>query len=207
MTTPPSEIAQLRKPTLKERQRQLREDAILDAAEDLLLNRGLGAMTLEDLSVEVGISKPTLYQHFRSKDEVIAGIMTRGLRAAKRQLQEFSAVLPPAKALKALIEIFVEKRAENNCGPVTDLCIALSQLAQGPIREAEREFNDEIEVLVTAGQRDGTIRAGVPALFISQTMISISKDTTYHDMLTDGRTNIPTMKKALIEMLLGPQSD
>jgi AcrR family transcriptional regulator len=205
MITPPSEIAELRKPTLKERQRQLREDAILDAAEDLLLNRGLGAMTLEDLSVEVGISKPTLYQHFRSKDEVIAGIMTRGLRAAKRQLREFAAVMPPAKALKTLIEVFVEKRAEKNCGPVTDLCIALCQLAQGPIREAEREFNDEIERLVTLGQEDGSIRAGVPALFVSQTMISISKDVSYHDMLNDGRTDIPTMKKALIEMLLGPQ--
>lgn len=203
MNTPVQEAAPSRKPSLKERQRQLREEAILDAAEDLLLNRGLGAMTLEDLAIEVGISKPTLYLHFRSKDEVIAGIMTRGLRDAKRQLEEFAAVMPPAKALTALIERFVEKRAEGTCGPVTDLCLALSQIAQAPIREAEREFSEAIERVVAMGQEGGSIDHRIPALFIAQTMLSISKDQTYHDMLKDGRTDVATMQKAMVRMLLG----
>lgn len=195
--------AAARKPTLKERQRQLREDAILDAAEELLLDKGLATMTLEELSVHVGISKPTLYQHFRSKDEVISGIMTRGLREATRKVQELAASLPPAQAVRSLIEWFVEQRAENDCGPVTDLCLAISQIAQGPMRDAEQTFNGEVERLVEAAQKEGTIRPGVPALFVSRTLLSILKDRSYRDLLVEGRTDIPTMKRAVVQMLLG----
>lgn len=195
--------AAARKPTLKERQRQLREDAILDAAEELLFDKGLGAMTLEELSVHVGISKPTLYQHFRSKDEVISGVMTRGLREATRKVQELAAALPPADAVRALIEWFVERRSENDCGPVTDLCLAVSQIAQGPMRDAEQTFSLEVERLVEAAQKAGTLRPSVPALFISRTLLSISKDRSYRDLLIDGRTDVPTMKRAVVQMLLG----
>lgn len=192
-----------RKPTLKERQRQLREDAILDAAEELLLDNGLGAMTLEDLSVHVGISKPTLYQHFRSKDEVISGLMTRGLREATRKVSEFAATLPPEQAMRALIEWFVDVRAHKDCGPVTDLCLAISQIAQVPMREAEQEFSREVERLVEKGQQAGTLRPTVPALFVSRTLLSICKDRSYRDLLVEGKTDIPTMKKAVVQMLLG----
>ncbi len=191
------------KPTIKERQRLLREDAILDGARDLLVSRGLGAMTLEDLSAHVGISKPTLYLHFRSKEEVVAGMMTRGLRAAGRKLHEFSSSLPAAEALKALIEWLIDERAQNECCPMTDLCTALSQLAQEPIRVAEREFCLEIERHVEAAQRAGAARPGVPAILVSQALLSIAKDRSYRDMLAEGSTNVPTMKRAVVQMLLG----
>lgn len=203
MTAPRSDAAETRKPSLKERQRQLREDAILDAAEELLMSKGLGAMTLEEISAEVGISKPTLYQHFRSKEEVVAGLMTRGLRDASRKLREFAETTPPVEALRSLIEWFVEQRAKKDCGPLTDLCMAVSQMAQGPMREAERAFSLEIERLVEAAQGDGSIRPGVPAMFVSQTLLSICKDQSYHDLLADGRTDVPTMQRAVVQMLLG----
>lgn len=206
MSTPQPESAERRKPTLKERQRQVREDAILDAAEELLLAKGLGAMTLEELSVEVGISKPTLYQHFRSKEEVIASLSTRCIRDASQKLRSFAAQQTPGRALRSLIEWFVEESANNDCGPVTDLCIAVSQIAQGPMRDAERAFREEIQKLVEAAQREGSVRSNVPAVFVSQTLLSISKDYSYHEMLAEGRTDVPTMQRAVVRMLLGDDS-
>jgi AcrR family transcriptional regulator len=203
MSTPNSDTATTRKPSLKERQRQMREDAILDAAEEQLLTKGLAAMTLDDLIAEVGISKPTLYQHFRSKEELVSSIMTRELREAARKLHELAAAMPPGQALRALIEWFVEQRAQNDCGPVTDLCITLSLMAQGPIREAERAFTHEIELLVEAAQKEGSVRTSVPSIFVSQTLLSISKDCSYRDMLSSGRTNTEDMKQAVVRMLLG----
>ncbi len=203
MVTPRSDAAETRKPSMKERQRQMREDAILDAAEEILFAKGLAAMTLDDVIAEVGISKPTLYQHFRSKEELVSSIMTRALREAGRKLHELSAALPPGQALRTLIEWFIEERAQNDCGPVTDLCITLSLMAQGPIREAERAFSREIEALVVAAQKEGSIRVTVPAMFVSQTLLSISKDCSYRDLLSDGRADVATMKQAVVQMLLG----
>lgn len=203
MSAPEPKVAETAKPSLKERQRQMREDAILDAAEELLTTKGLAAMTLDDLIAEVGISKPTLYQHFRSKEELVASIMTRELREATRKLHDLAAAMPPGEALRALIGWFVAQRAEYACGPVTDLCITLSLMSQGPIREAERAFTREIEALVETAQKVGAIRTTVPAVFVSQTLLSISKDISYRDLLQDGRTDVTAMTDAVIRMLLG----
>lgn len=48
------------KPSLKERQWKLREDAVLDAASELMLDKGYNAMTMDDIANHVGISKATL---------------------------------------------------------------------------------------------------------------------------------------------------
>lgn len=203
MSTSKPEAPKAGKPSLKERQRQLREDAILDAAEEMLLTKGLSAMTLDELSAEVGISKPTLYGHFRSKEEVITSLSTRCIRNAHDKLRSLATTLPPAAALRSLIEWFVEESANRDCGPVTDLCIVVSQIAQVPMREAEQAFRREIEALVEAAQKDGAIRSTVPAIFVSQTLLSVSKDQSYHEMLADGRTDVAAMQRAVVQMLLG----
>ncbi len=198
-----AEVVSERKPSMKERQRQLREDTILDAAEELLMAKGLTAMTLDDLIAEVGISKPTLYQHFSSKEELVGSIMTRCLRDAGRKLRELEASLPPGEALRALIGWFVEESANDGCGPVTDLCITLSLMAQEPVREAEKTLRQEIEALVIAAQKEGSVRTSVPAIFVSQTLLSISKDASYRSMIAEGRSDLAETKQALIRLLLG----
>src|ERR1700734_3759131 len=58
--------------SLKDRQRQMRENAILDAAHSLLSEKGYQGMTMDDLAARVGMAKGSLYQHFRSKEDLIA---------------------------------------------------------------------------------------------------------------------------------------
>lgn len=188
--------------SVKERQRQLREDMILDTAEELLSSRGLAGLTLDDLIVEVGISKPTLYQHFRSKEELIGAIMTRRLREGQRLLSDYERSLPPGEALRKMIDWFIELRAQDAC-PVTTLCITLSLIAQEPIREAERNFAQAFERLVVAAQAEGTVRKDLPAIFVSQTLFSIAKDWSYHDLFAEGRADVESLKKSIYRMLLG----
>ena len=41
------------------------------------------------------------------------------------------------------------------------------------------------------------------AIFVSQTLLSISKDRSYHGLLAEGRTDVPTMQRSVVRMLLG----
>jgi TetR/AcrR family transcriptional regulator, cholesterol catabolism regulator len=50
---------------------------ILTAAAELFRARGYRATTLEDLARRLGISKKTLYGHFRSKEDLLAAIFHR----------------------------------------------------------------------------------------------------------------------------------
>ena len=47
------------------------KDAILDSTERLLARFGYRKMTVEDIAVEAGIGKGTIYLHFSSKEELV----------------------------------------------------------------------------------------------------------------------------------------
>src|SRR5437660_12627952 len=55
------------KPTMKER--------ILETADKLFYLRGIRAVGVDTIAAEIGISKRTLYNHFPSKDELIAAYL------------------------------------------------------------------------------------------------------------------------------------
>lgn len=56
------------KPTMKER--------ILETADKLFYLRGIRAIGVDTIAAEIGISKRTLYNHFPSKDELIAAYLS-----------------------------------------------------------------------------------------------------------------------------------
>jgi AcrR family transcriptional regulator len=60
------------KPTMKDR--------ILETADRLFYLQGIRAVGVDTIAAEIGISKRTLYNHFPSKDALIAAYLTRRFR-------------------------------------------------------------------------------------------------------------------------------
>jgi AcrR family transcriptional regulator len=54
-----------------------RRGDLLDAAEAIILDRGLPALTVDEVTTSAGVAKGTFYLYFRSKEEVIAGLQER----------------------------------------------------------------------------------------------------------------------------------
>ncbi len=48
---------------------------ILDAAAKLFYDDGIAATCVDKVSVSAGVSKPTIYAHFHSKDELVAAVL------------------------------------------------------------------------------------------------------------------------------------
>jgi AcrR family transcriptional regulator len=71
---------------------QERREAILDAAIQLFSERGFRGTTTRELAAAVGVSEPTLYQHFATKSELYSAIIdlksTRGEEKFGRLLDE-----------------------------------------------------------------------------------------------------------------------
>ena len=55
----------LSKFSFKDQAFKLRENAILDATTAVLGSKGYDLMTMDDVAGAVGISKPSLYKHFK----------------------------------------------------------------------------------------------------------------------------------------------
>ena len=68
-----------KEPKLSFKQQQLivRENAIIDATNALLAQKGYDLMTMDEVAAEVGIAKASLYKHFPSKEALAAAAMVR----------------------------------------------------------------------------------------------------------------------------------
>lgn len=83
------------------RRRQLRDD-VLKAAQHLIAERGYAAMSMDDLAAEAGISKPTLYMHFSSKESVVGEVAVNRMQWL---VDEIAAVPPELSPLGKLLHI------------------------------------------------------------------------------------------------------
>ena len=52
-------------------------EAIVDAAQDLFLQRGFGAVSMDELAEAAGVARRTLYNQFSSKEEIFREMLLR----------------------------------------------------------------------------------------------------------------------------------
>ncbi|WP_114152279.1 TetR/AcrR family transcriptional regulator [Chromobacterium haemolyticum] len=89
--------------SFKDQAFKLREQAVLDATTRMLASKGFDLMTMDDVANEAGISKPSLYKHFKSKDELATEVMIRLLDDALRYLARQDSRLSPLARLRDLL--------------------------------------------------------------------------------------------------------
>src|SRR5947209_10098101 len=74
--------------SLKEKQRQEREALILQAAEEILAEKGYHETSMDEIAARVGVAKGTVYLHFPSKEELVIAIFERSLQQVLQGLEE-----------------------------------------------------------------------------------------------------------------------
>src|SRR6187551_3393333 len=79
----------------------VREDAIIQAVNRLLAEKGFDLMTVDQVAAEVGIAKASLYKHFPSKEDLAAAAMVRVMQRAQAFLASLPADARPLDQLKA----------------------------------------------------------------------------------------------------------
>src|SRR3954466_8360988 len=83
--------------------------ALLDAGRDLVTEGGPDALTLAALARRVGLSRPSLYEYFRSREELVAAIVTDELPEWTRHLDRAVAA---ADGVPAKIEAYLRTELE-----------------------------------------------------------------------------------------------
>src|ERR1700730_17150352 len=104
-------------PSLKERQRLEREELIIQAAEEVLLEKGYYETSMDEIAARVGIAKGTIYKHFPGKEDLVLGIFKRDMQALLQGIDEvIDKEQTPGAKLRALMLFihagFFSKRAQ-----------------------------------------------------------------------------------------------
>src|SRR2546421_2598141 len=87
--------------SLKEKQRQEREELILQAAEEVLAEKGYHETSMDEIAVRVGIAKGSVYLHFPSKEDLVMAIFERGM---KKLVEGVEASIAPETTTRAKME-------------------------------------------------------------------------------------------------------
>jgi AcrR family transcriptional regulator len=99
----------------KERETETRRKLILTTATDLFLRNGFSRVTLDDIASAIEFSKGTIYNHFRSKEEIYASILLDHLNVLRTSLKEAAATGRDSSerlqnATKAYVRFYRERR-------------------------------------------------------------------------------------------------
>lgn len=85
------------------------KELILDAAEKLLESRKLSEISLAEIARQAGISKGTLYYHYKNKDDILFDITDKYLEEQYRDLVEWTENASKDTSLHRLIKYVLER--------------------------------------------------------------------------------------------------
>lgn len=175
--------------SLKDRQREERERLILEAAEELLAEKGYHEMSIDEIAARVGVSKGTVYLHFSSKEELVLAYLSRGMR---RFMQEATAALntsaSPSAKLRALMELFyvgVFKGRHNHFTALYE-----NPELRNRMLDKKREFHGQWDALsqrvsqvFDEGKARGEFDATIPTSVLVSLFWSLASPRTYERLV------------------------
>ena len=124
------------------------KDAILDATDRLLARYGYRKMTVEDIAVEAGIGKGTIYLHFASKEEVVLSHVDRIVDRLKQQhlaIIARSEITAPERIRRMLLArvLFRFDSIQHYTQSLNDL---LAALRPGLLARRAKYFEEEAQI-------------------------------------------------------------
>ncbi|PKL32866.1 MAG: hypothetical protein CVV45_10515 [Spirochaetae bacterium HGW-Spirochaetae-10] len=127
-------------------------EKILEAAYRVVQQHGAGHLTLENVAWEAGVSKGGLLYHFRSKDDLIRGMVEEHVRQEERHMHENLGEDPDAKAiLRFVIETAFEGRSgydeDHEIGAALLPAILENPALLEPVENLICEMNRKIDEL------------------------------------------------------------
>lgn len=103
-----------RRAARKARKREQARREIIDAATEVLIERGIGNFTLDAVARTLGVTKPAIYYYFKSKNALLHAIVAAHQKAESDTLCESIATAPSgAEALGTAIRAFARHHGAN----------------------------------------------------------------------------------------------
>jgi TetR/AcrR family transcriptional regulator, regulator of autoinduction and epiphytic fitness len=177
------------KKSFREAQFELREEAILDATNRLLGDKGYEAMSMDDIAAEVGIAKGSLYKHFESKEALAAAVMTRLLQQTRDALAALPAQLTALERLQALLRWTLHQRLSGGVPhlPSTSPSLQQSLLGNARYMEGLMALSEDIGEMIRNARAAGQLRATLRDEFVLYTLYARTCDPTL-DFLKAGES-------------------
>lgn len=165
-------VSELPPQTLRERHRSTTIETVLAAAEQVFADQGLHAAHMGEIAAKAGVSVGTLYNHFKDREALLAGLLEARRAEMISNLDEAmhaAAGRPAIERLRVMVESMLLHKSRHRK--------FLQILLQGEIGRYEHTFPSacrmpgatlheiysRVDKVVRQAVKDGTLRAGTEA--------------------------------------------
>jgi len=160
----------------KEREKEMRSESIIDAAERIFYNKGFEHATMNDVAEEAELSKGALYLYFHSKNELCMAILYRSLQTLsnKFKLLQNNTNISGLEKINKIAEIFIAFSKKNpthynallSFREHRENCPTSGKVFKSTIEE-NKNINNMISEIIRSGQKDGSIKDNIDAKKLS----------------------------------------
>ncbi|MFD9687020.1 TetR/AcrR family transcriptional regulator [Kitasatospora sp. NPDC059088] len=183
------------------------DDAILDAAADLVVHLGVRRTQLAEIARRAGVSRPTVYRRWPDVQAVIGALLTREIMATLESTslgvpdrgtpgdrgtavdRETSADREAFMGREAFVDQVVEVAVRLRDHPVlgallhSDDSDLLLQYVVERLGESQRGLLEALRTGIALGQADGSVRAGEPTELAAMVLLIAQSTVQSHRMV------------------------
>jgi AcrR family transcriptional regulator len=179
--------------SLKEKQRQERETLILQAAEEVLMEKGYHETSIDEIAARVGIAKGTVYLHFQSKEDLVIAIFEREMQQLLQYIDSnMDTQLSAREKIEAIFDLMhggmMSKRMQllfsisNNAG-LRHLLVE----KKGCLREIWDQLSARLSSLFEEGKAEGMFDSTLPTMVMVSAFYSLLSPKSYDRLTTGGQ--------------------
>jgi AcrR family transcriptional regulator len=150
---------------------QRNRERILEVAKLVFTCRGAEA-SMDEIAKRAKIGPGTLYRHFPSRDDLLAAVYISEVEKLAEAQRKLSAELPPIKALRAWMLVFIDYIAAKRI-----IAPALNAMACGPsevYQQTTRVMEEAANALARRAVASGDLRPDVDPMDMLRAIYGIS---------------------------------
>ena len=155
-----------------------REDAIVQAVNRLLAEKGFDAMTVDEVAANVGIAKASLYKHFSSKEELAAAAMVHVMQRAQAFLSSLPADDSPIANLRAAARwmMALKLAGEMPSLPSQNSTLRATLMGNKAYMDGVMDASDRLGEWIEAAQQNGSLNTTLPPIAVLYTLYARACD-------------------------------
>jgi TetR/AcrR family transcriptional regulator, regulator of autoinduction and epiphytic fitness len=166
-----------------------REDAIVQAVNRLLAEKGFDAMTVDEVAANVGIAKASLYKHFSSKEELAAAAMVHVMQRAQSFLNGLPSKNAPIDNLRAGARWMMELKlaGEMPSLPSQNSSLRATLTSNKAYMDGLMDASDRLGGWIEAAQAKGSLNADLPPIAVLYTLYARACDPVLEFLKLSGQ--------------------
>ncbi|MGF7042884.1 TetR/AcrR family transcriptional regulator [Mucilaginibacter lappiensis] len=148
-------------------------ERIIQGSEDLFLRAGIKSITMDDIAKHIGMSKKTIYQFFKDKNELVTSLVKKKLKDDENQINDI--ISKSENVIEEMINMM--KCSEDVFSRINPIVMHDMQKYHPEAWAEFQKFKAEIlistlEELLTKGMKQGYIRTDIDVRIIARMRVS-----------------------------------